>query len=134
VPAAPYLSFRPSIRSSVPLSGNLNIPRLTPMLCTVLILRIIEIFGSNLCVFNIWNDMMAEQILGAEYLTVGLKAKNNEMLWRGMSNVLRRLKHNYTFCMKYTLCVESYEQKYSHYHLLFDKYNPQDVHDVGRAV
>jgi len=77
---------------------------------------------------------MAEQILGAEYLTVGLKAKNSEMLWRGMSNVVWRLKHNYTFCMKYTFCAESYKQKYSHYHLLFDKCNLQDVHDSGRAV
>jgi len=36
--------------------------------------------------------------------------------------------------MKYNLYVESYKQKYSHYHLLFDKYNLHDVHDGARSV
>jgi hypothetical protein len=50
----------PSVRPSVLLFGN-YIPCLTAIPCTVLILRIIEIFGSNPCVFDIRNYVMTEQ-------------------------------------------------------------------------
>jgi hypothetical protein len=46
------ISVFPSLHPSFLLSGNINIPCLTAMRCTVLKLRIEEVLISNLCVFK----------------------------------------------------------------------------------